>query len=155
MVRDIEREILPLCREENLGVVPWSPLDGGFLSGKYRREGPPPGTRIAQAGKDWEESWHRRSTEKNFRILDVIGKIASSRGKSYAQVALSWIKDQPGVTSPIIGARTMEQLKDNLGSIGWKLTREERETLDRVSRLEEAYPYRFIGEHARKTRLGE
>jgi len=150
VVRDIEREILPLCREEGLGVAVWGPLGGGFLSGKYRRgEKPPEGTRIAGAKEDWEEAWSRRATEKNFRILDVVGEIASSRGKSYAQVALAWVRAQPGITSPIIGARTLEQLEDNLGSAGWELTSEELEALDRVSRLEEGYPYRFIGHYGR------
>ena len=145
VVRDIEREILPLCREEGLGVTAWSPLGGGFLSGKYRQgEKPPEESRIAQAEETWEEAWSRRATEKNFRILDVVGKIASSRGKSCAQVALAWVRAQPGITSPIIGARTLKQLKDNLGSVGWELTSEELEALDKVSRLEEGYPYRFI-----------
>lgn len=151
VVRDIEREILPLCREEGLGVVAWSPLGGGFLSGKYRRgEKPPEGTRIARAEESWEEAWSRRATEKNFKILDAVGKIVSSRGKSYAQVALAWVRSQPGVTSPIIGVRTVDQLKDNLGSVGWELTSEELEALDKVSKLEEGYPYRFIKELGRK-----
>lgn len=142
VIRDIEREILPLCREEGLGVVVWGPLGGGFLSGKYRRgEKPPEGSRIARAKEGWEEAWSRRASEKNFRILDVIGEIASSRGKSYAQVTLAWVRSQPGITSPITGARTLEQLKDNLGSVGWELTSEELETLDKVSRLEWGYPY--------------
>jgi len=151
VVRDIEREILPLCIEEGLGVVAWGPLGGGFLSGKYRRgEKPPEGSRIARAEENWEEAWSRRATEKNFKILDVVGQIASSRGKSYAQVALAWVRSQPGITAPIIGARTLEQLKDNLGSVGWELTSEELQALDEVSKLEEAYPYRFIKELGRK-----
>jgi len=150
VVRDIEREILPLCREEGLGVVVWGPLGGGFLSGKYRRgEKPPEESRIARAEETWEEAWSRRATEKNFRVLDVVGKIASSRDKSYAQVALAWVRSQPGITSPIIGARTPEQLKDNLGSVGWELTSEELEALDKVSKLEEGYPYRFIRQMGR------
>lgn len=150
VVRDIEREILPLCREEGLGVVVWGPLGGGFLSGKYRRgEKPPDGSRIARAEETWEEAWSRRATEKNFRVLDVVGKIASSRDKSYAQVALAWVRSQPGITSPIIGARTLKQLKDNLGSVGWELSHEELEALDEVSRLEEGYPYRFIRQMGR------
>jgi aryl-alcohol dehydrogenase-like predicted oxidoreductase len=150
VVRDIEREILPLCREEGLGIVVWGPLGGGFLSGKYRREEKPPeGTRIARAEEHWEEAWSRRATEKNFRILDKVREIASSRGKSCAQVALAWVRAQPGVTSPIIGARTLEQLEDNLGSVGWDLTSEELKSLDKVSRLEESYPYRFISHYGR------
>ncbi|NQS89481.1 aldo/keto reductase [Patescibacteria group bacterium] len=150
VVRDIEREILPLCREEGLGVAAWGPLGGGFLSGKYHRgEKPPEGTRIAQAEENWEEAWSRRAIEKNFRILDVVEKIASSRDKSYAQVALAWIIAQPGNTLPIIGARTLEQLKDNLGSVGWELTLEQLEVLDEVSRLKKGYPYQFIRQAGR------
>ena len=145
VVRDIEREVLPLCREEGLGVVPWGPLGGGFLSGKYRRgEKPPPNSRITFGSKGGEESWENRATERNFHILDAIGRIASLRQKSYTQVALAWLRQQPGVTAPIVGARTIEQLEDNLGSIGWNLSYEEMETLNKVSQIEEGYPYRLI-----------
>jgi aryl-alcohol dehydrogenase-like predicted oxidoreductase len=75
--RNIEREILPVCREEGPGIIPWSPLRGGFLSGKYRRgEGPPQGSRIAEAVESMEEHWDRRATERNWRTLDVIGEIS-------------------------------------------------------------------------------
>ncbi len=145
VVRDIEREILPLCREEGLGVMPWGPLGGGFLSGKYKRgQRPPKGSRIAGAEDHQEEAWKRRATEKNWRILDVVGEIAEARGKSYAQVSLAWLRAQPGVTAPILGARTLEQLEDNLGCIGWTLSGEELKRLDEVSALEEGYPYYFI-----------
>ncbi len=145
VVRDIEREILPLCRNEGLGVAIWGPLGGGFLSGKYHRgEEPPKGSRLALASKDWPEAWHRRATEKNFRILEVEKEMASSRGKSCVQVALAWVRAQPGITSVIIGARTLDQLKNNLGSVGWELTSEEIETLNEVSKLELGYPYREL-----------
>lgn len=145
VVRDIERELLPLCREEGLGVVPWAPLGGGFLSGKYRRgQKPPPGSRIAGAEEYREYAWKRRATEHNFRILDAVGRIADVREKSYAQVALNWLRMQPGITAPIIGARTIDQLEDNLGSVGGSLTSEDIDTLNKVSQTEEGYPYRFI-----------
>lgn len=145
VMRDIERELLPLCIEEGLGVVPWSPLGGGFLSGKYRRgENPPPGSRITPELKIFEDAWERRMTERNFCIIDVIAKIADTRQKSYAQVALAWLGQQPGVTSPVIGAKTIEQLEDNLGSVGWDLTSGELEALDKVSQIEDGYPYRVI-----------
>ena len=83
-------------------------------------------------------------TERNFRIIDVMGKIADARQKSYAQVALAWLRQQLGVTSAIIGAKTIEQLEDNLGSVGWDLTSEEMDALDEVSQIEEGYPYRVI-----------
>src|ERR687884_1432068 len=103
--RNIEREILPVCREEGLGVIPWSPLGGGFLSGKYRRgEEPPQDSRIAEAVESMEEYWDRRATERNWRVLDVVGRISEETGKSYAQISLNWLLRQEGVTAPIIGA---------------------------------------------------
>src|SRR5215218_4216450 len=118
--RNIEREILPVCAREGLGVIPWSPLGGGFLSGKYRRgEEPPQGSRISEA-----------------------------TGKSYAQIALNWLLGQPAVTAPILGVRTMDQLEDNLGASGWRLD-EEVDELSEASGLEDVYPYRFIREAQR------
>jgi aryl-alcohol dehydrogenase-like predicted oxidoreductase len=148
--RNIEREILPVCREEGLGIIPWSPLAGGFLSGKYRRgEGPPQGSRIAEAVESMEEHWDRRATELNWRTLDVIGEISEQTGKSYAQISLNWLLRQEGVTAPIIGARRMEQLEDNLGAAGWKLSEEQVARLSEASAIEEVYPYRFIREARR------
>ncbi len=143
--RNIEREILPVCRGEGLGVIPWSPLGGGFLSGKYRRdEKPPEDSRIAGAEEPMEEHWSRRATERNWRVLDAVGALAEATGKSYAQVAFNWLLRQDAVTAPIIGARTMEQLEDNLGATGWELTEEQTRKLSEAGALEETYPYRFI-----------
>jgi aryl-alcohol dehydrogenase-like predicted oxidoreductase len=143
--RNIEREILPICLEEGLGVIPWSPLGGGFLSGKYRREEEPPeGSRISEAVASMEEHWDRRATDRNWRALDVVGRISEETGKSYAQISLNWLLRQVGVTAPIIGARTLEQLEDNLGASGWTLDEEQVEELSDASALEDVYPYRFI-----------
>ena len=148
--RNIEREILPVCREEGLGVIPWSPLGGGFLSGKYRRDEPPPqDSRIAEAVESMEEHWDRRATERNWRTLDVVGEISEETGKSYAQISLNWLLRQEGVTAPIIGARRMDQLEDNLGAAGWKLSEEQVARLSEASAIEEVYPYRFIREMQR------
>ncbi len=148
--RNIEREILPVCREEGLGVIPWSPLGGGFVSGKYRRgEGPPQGSRIAEAVESMEEHWERRSTERNWRTLDVVGEISSETGKSYAQVSLNWLLRQAEVTAPIIGARRIEQLEDNLGASGWRLSEEQVQRLSEASAIEDLYPYRMIREMQR------
>ena len=148
--RNIEREILPVCREEGLGVIPWSPLGGGFISGKYRRgEGPPQGSRIAEAVESMEEHWERRSTERNWRTLDVVGEISSETGKSYAQVSLNWLLRQAEVTAPIIGARRIEQLEDNLGASGWRLSEEQVRRLSEASAIEDIYPYRMIQEKQR------
>jgi aryl-alcohol dehydrogenase-like predicted oxidoreductase len=143
--RNIEREILPICLEEGLGVIPWSPLGGGFLSGKYRREEEPPeGSRISEAVASMEEHWDRRATDRNWRALDVVGRISEETGKSYAQISLNWLLRQDGVTAPIIGARTLEQLEDNLGASGWTLDEQQVEELSDASALEDVYPYRFI-----------
>lgn len=145
IVRDIEREILPLCREEGLGVIPWSPLGGGFLSGKYRRdERPAADNRLADVDESWEDGWKRRATERNWRILEAVSEVATARGKSCAQVALAWLLAQPDVTAPILGVRTLEQLEDNLGCIGWRLSAEELQRLTEVSAIEEGYPYWLI-----------
>jgi aryl-alcohol dehydrogenase-like predicted oxidoreductase len=143
--RNIEREILPVCLEEGLGVIPWSPLGGGFLSGKYSRDQEPPqGSRISEAVESMEEYWDRRATERNWRVLEVVGRISEETGKSYAQIALKWLLRQHGVTSPIIGARTMDQLEDNLGATGWELDEGQVAELSEASGLEDVYPYRFI-----------
>src|SRR5215207_2271063 len=148
--RNIEREILPVCLEEGLGVIPWSPLGGGFLSGKYRRgEEPPEDSRIAGAVESMEEHWERRATERNWAALDVVGRISEETERSYAQISLNWLLRQNGVTAPIIGARTLEQLDDNLGASGWELSEEQVEALSWVSATGVVYPYRFIREAPR------
>ncbi len=143
--RNIEREVLPVCLEEGLGVIPWSPLGGGFLSGKYRRgEEPPRGSRISEAVESMEEYWDRRATERNWAVLDVVDRISEETGKSYAQISLNWLLRQEGVTAPIIGARTIEQLEDNLGASGWELDEQQVDELSEAGALEDVYPYRFI-----------
>jgi len=144
VVRDIEREFVSLFEAEGLGLVPWGPLGGGFLSGKYRRGEHPTEGRIAVTPDHAEEAWQRRATERNWAILDAVGEIAEARGKTYPQVALAWLRAQPTVVAPIIGARTPEQLEDNLGAVSWELTAEELERLDAASAIEEGYPYRMI-----------
>ena len=142
--RNIEREVLPVCAREGLGMIPWSPL-GGFLSGKYRRdEEPPQGSRISEAVESMEEYWDRRATERNWVTLDVVGRISEETGKSYAQISLNWLLRQDGVTAPIIGACTLEQLEDNIGASRWELTEEQVDELSEASALEDVYPYRFI-----------
>lgn len=148
--RHLDYEILPLCREENIGVLPWSPLGGGFLSGKYKRgEQPPQGTRIAQAAERLEEHWQRRATEQNWHVIDIIGSIAEETGKSYAQIALNWLLRTPGITAPILGARSLEQINDNLGAADWELSAEQVQKLSEASAVEDIYPYRFIREAQR------
>jgi aryl-alcohol dehydrogenase-like predicted oxidoreductase len=147
VVRDIEREFVSLFEAEGLGQVPWGPLGGGFLSGKYRPGDRPTEGRIATTADHTEEAWHRRATERNWAIIGAAGEIAEARGKSYPQVALAWLLARPTVVAPIIGARTPEQLADNLGAVGWELTADELERLDAVSAIEGGYPYRMIDEY--------
>ncbi len=143
--RNVEYEILPACREEGLGVIPWSPLGGGFLSGKYTRDArPPEDSRIAGAEEWQEEYWDRRATGRNWNTLDAVGEISESTDKSYAQIALNWLLRQPAVSAPILGARTMEQLEDNLGATGWALDDEQVLRLSEASAPEDTYPHRFI-----------
>ncbi|GAC1651871.1 MAG: aldo/keto reductase [Ktedonobacteraceae bacterium] len=148
--RHLDYEILPLCREEDIAILPWSPLGGGFLSGKYKQgEQPPEGTRIAQAAERLEEHWQRRATEQNWHVIDVIDTIAKETGKSYAQIALNWLLRTPGITAPIVGARSLEQFNDNLGAVDWTLSEEQVHKLSSASAIEDIYPYRFIREAQR------
>ncbi|PLS81628.1 MAG: aldo/keto reductase [Actinobacteria bacterium] len=148
--RNIEYEVLPVCREEGLGVIPWGPLGGGFLSGKYwRGEEPPEGSRIAGAPDELEEAWKKRAVERNWRTLDVIGEISEATGKSYAQISLNWLLRQPGVVAPILGARRLDQLEDNLGAAGWKLSEEEVSRLSEASAPPDLYPYNIIRDDQR------
>ncbi|MEN0004449.1 MAG: aldo/keto reductase [Bacteroidota bacterium] len=150
--REIEYEFVPLFEEEGLGLMPWGPLGGGFLTGKYKRGQRPTEAdgRIGSHPAHSEEAWNRRNTDKNWDIIDTLGSIAEERNASYAQIALAWIRAQKTVTSVIIGARTMKQLDDNLGAATIDLTAEELEQLEAVSTPPELYPYRFLGAYARK-----
>lgn len=145
--RSLEWEIVELCINEGLGIIPWSPLRGGWLSGKYTRgmELPTDDSRIAKASQHgWSENWNAYNNERTWAVLDTLHDIAKEVGKSVAQVALNWVKDRPGVTSPIIGARNLKQLRDNLGATGWILSADQRQRLDAVSELTPPYPYDFI-----------
>src|SRR5690606_22020478 len=133
LVRSTEWELLPLCREQGIGVLPWSPLAGGWLTGKYRRgQDPDPESRVGRADR-WDDLPEQRESEHTYRIIDALDEVAAARGKTVAQVALNWVLRQPGVTAPIFGARTREQLEANLGSVGWALTDDEVARLNAAS----------------------
>ena len=152
--RSLEWEIVELCLNEGLGIIPWSPLRGGWLSGKYRRgmETPTEGTRLSIAdNRGWSERWSAYNTERTWAVIDVLLEVAAEIGKSPAQTALSWVKDQPGVTSPIVGASKLTQLQDNLGTVGWSLSAEHREKLSAISDLPGPYPYDFIAKNGKRT----
>jgi aryl-alcohol dehydrogenase-like predicted oxidoreductase len=142
--RSFEWELLPVCEAEGVGVIPWSPLRGGWLSGKYHRgmSGPPPDTRIEEAEKQgWSEAWGVYANERTWQVIDTLLAIAEERQKTPAQVALNWLLQKPAVTAPILGIRTLAHLEDNLGAIGWSLTIEEVTRLDQASALPLPYPY--------------
>lgn len=147
--RSIEWELLPVCEAEGVGVIPWSPLRGGWLSGKYQRgmSAPPPDTRIEEAEKQgWGESWGLYANERTWHVLDSLFAVAKEVEKTPAQVALNWLLRKPTVTAPIIGARTMAHLQDNLGASGWSLTSEHMARLDQASALPLPYPYESLAQ---------
>ncbi len=144
MCRGPEWEVLRVCEDEGLGVIPWSPLRGGWLSGKYRRgmAEPPEGTRVQTAEeKGWGESWSAYNNERTWSLLDVLFAVAEEVGKEPAQVAINWLLQRPTVTAPIIGARTMEQLESNLAGSGWSLDAEQMMRLNQASDPGRPYPY--------------
>jgi aryl-alcohol dehydrogenase-like predicted oxidoreductase len=142
--RSTEWELVPVCQNEGLGLITWSPLRGGWLSGKYRRgmTAPPPGTRIQAAEEQgWSEAWSIYNTDRTWSILDELFAVAEEVERTPAQVALNWLLHRPGVTSPIIGVRTLAQLETNLGAVGWSLNSEQMARLDKVSEVQLPYPY--------------
>jgi aryl-alcohol dehydrogenase-like predicted oxidoreductase len=142
--RGIEYELVPICQNEGLGIITWSPLRGGWLSGKFRRgmTAAPEGTRIETATKlGWSENWDTYDNEHTWSVLDALLGVAQESGKTPAQVALQWLLQRPGVTAPIIGARNLQQLEDDLGAIGWTLADEHLNRLNEVSAPQKIYPY--------------
>ena len=133
--RELEREMIPLLEDQGLGLLPWSPLAGGFLSGKFTREGAtdPDARRTTFDFPPIDET-------RGHNIIDVMREVATAHEVSVAQIALAWLLQQPAVTSVIIGAKRREQLDDNLGSIDVALSEDELERLNRVSALTVEYP---------------
>jgi aryl-alcohol dehydrogenase-like predicted oxidoreductase len=150
LVRSTEWELLPVCRSEGIGVIPWSPLAGGWLTGKYRRGQPPsPESRVGRADR-WDDLPEQRESERTWGIIDALLEISQSLGKTPAQVALNWLLRKPGVTAPIMGARTLAQLEDNLDSVGWSLSADELARLDAASEIPLPSPYNFIARYTRE-----
>jgi aryl-alcohol dehydrogenase-like predicted oxidoreductase len=147
IVREIEWEIVPAVLDAGLGMLPWSPLGGGWLSGKYRRDQRPTGdTRLGENPERGMEAWERRGTDRTWQIIDAVQSVSEETGASMAAVALSWVTNRPGVTSTILGARTIEQLDANLASASLTLTPEQTAALDAASDLHATdYPYGELG----------
>jgi aryl-alcohol dehydrogenase-like predicted oxidoreductase len=138
--RDFEWELMPLGIDQKIGTIVWSPLANGKLTGKYRRNQPPPAdARVAQGGSAVITAV--MDDERLFNILDVIDAISKETGKTIAQISLNWLLQRPTVSNIIIGARNEEQLKQNLGAVDWNLTLEQVKRLDQVSEILPPYPY--------------
>jgi aryl-alcohol dehydrogenase-like predicted oxidoreductase len=148
LVRDIEHEIVPASLDAGIGLLPWSPLAGGWLSGKYVRDQPPTGTtRLGEDPERGMEAWAARDAdERTWTVLDAVTSIATAHRVSASQVALAWLSAQPAVSSVILGARTVTQLQDNLGAVELDLTADELGKLTDASapRIDD-YPYGVAG----------
>jgi aryl-alcohol dehydrogenase-like predicted oxidoreductase len=155
LVREIEWEIVPAALDAGQGLLPWGPLGGGWLTGKYKRDQRPTGaTRLGEDPGRGMEAWDRRGTARTWEVIDAVQRIAEARGISMAEVALAWVTDRPAVTSTILGARTLEQLDANLKAAGLHLSAEETAALDAASDPHPAdYPYGPLGVDQRSRTL--
>jgi aryl-alcohol dehydrogenase-like predicted oxidoreductase len=138
LIRDMEYELVPLCLDQGLGILAWSPLAGGAISGKYRRGKPRP--------KDarYSDNTIGFNEEKTYAIVDELYKVAKAHNATVTQAALNYLLRKPGVTSVIMGVKTAEQLADNLKTADWVMLPEEVARLDNVSKLAAVYPYDFL-----------
>jgi aryl-alcohol dehydrogenase-like predicted oxidoreductase len=141
VVRELEREHVPLCQKFGLGILPWSPLASGFLSGKYQQDAAPQaGTRL-----DKMKEWYKNlDTPRNWKTLDVAQAIARELSTTVSAVALRWLVQKPAVTSVILGVRTLEQLDDNLKAAELTLPPQAMQRLDEASAFQFGYPYDFM-----------
>ncbi len=131
--RRIERELLPMAQSYGIGTIPWSPLAGGLLTGKYSRDSRPPED-SRYANLDANPMYRRRMNDAIWDVIEGLEVIAKEKGVSLSQLSLAWVMHQPGVTSPIIGPRTMEQLEDNLKAVDVTITDDDRKAIDRIIR---------------------
>jgi aryl-alcohol dehydrogenase-like predicted oxidoreductase len=136
VARDIEHEIIPLALDQGLGIMAWSPLQAGLLTGKFRRDVRPAVSRLNELDPPGTIDYDRV-----YRIVDALESIANARSVTIAQVALNWVLCKPGVDTVIIGARDEAQLRANLAAATWRLTADEVRLLDQASAVPEPYPY--------------
>lgn len=155
IVREIEWEIIPAALDLGMGLLPWGPLGGGWLSGKYRRDQRPTGdTRLGNDPGRGMEAYDRRGSDRTWRVIDAVDRISTKRGLTMAEVALAWVNNRPAVVSTIMGARTTPQLQANMRAAGLELSREEYAVLNEASNLNPAdYPYGELGLEQRARRL--
>lgn len=152
LVREIEWEVVPSCLDAGLGLLPWSPLGGGWLTGKYTRDERPAGTsRLGENPERGMEAYTARSAKRRtWDVVEAVEKVAAARDATMAQIALAWLVDRPAVTSVILGARTTEQLEANLAAAGLHLSADEVAVLDEASDPSVAdYPYGGPGQEQR------
>ena len=141
LVRDLEREHAPLCRDQGLGILPWSPLAGGFLTGKFEKGKPPQGgTRLGEKA----ERFAKYDLDRNWKIIDAVRTVAGEISSTPSAVSLAWLLAKPQVTSVIFGARTIEQLDANLVAADLTLSAKHLTLLDEASAFDLGYPYSFI-----------
>jgi aryl-alcohol dehydrogenase-like predicted oxidoreductase len=156
LARDIEHEVVPVCLSEGLGILPWSPLGGGWLTGKYRRDTAPTGaTRLGENPARGVEAYAgRNASSRTWEVIDAVRSVADGRGASMAAVSLAWLAGRPAVTSVILGARTVSQLADNLAAADLILSASETAVLDAASApLVADYPYGPAGVDQQARRL--
>src|SRR5580700_5459736 len=155
LVREVEWEIVPAAIDASLGLLPWSPLGGGWLSGKYKRDQQPSGaTRLGEDQNRGMEAYDRRGTARTWDVIDAVQKIADQRGVSMAEIALAWLSDRPAVASTILGARTTAQLDSNLRAAGLQLSPAETAALNAASDPQPTdYPYGQLGIEQRDRHL--
>ena len=154
LCRAPEYELFPLALHEGLGIIPWSPLRGGWLSGKFHRGmgQPPAHTRVETAERQGRgESWSRYNTDHTWTVIDALDAVAQETGKSAAQVAINWVRSHPMITAPILGARTLAQLQDNLEASGWQLSADQVAILNKASDVPVSYPYDAAAEQLQQS----
>ncbi len=141
ITRDLEREHVPFCRSKGMGILPWSPLAGGFLSGKYHQgQAAPEGTRLEK----WQDRYARYDNPRNWRIIGAVREVAAETGATCAQVSLAWLIHKPVVSAVIFGARTVDQVTDNAAAAELSLSPEQMTRLDEASAFDVGYPYDFM-----------
>jgi aryl-alcohol dehydrogenase-like predicted oxidoreductase len=156
LARAVEWEIALACQAAGLGMLAWSPLASGWLTGKYQRGEPPlPGTRVVENADEGMRIWNQRGqSDQTWQVLDVVRKVAEGRGVSLAQVAIAWLMARPAISSVILGARSTSQLTDNMAAAELTLTPEETRLLDEASEPPAPdYPYGAPGQSQRSRRI--
>lgn len=146
LTRDIELEVVPVCLEENIGLLPWSPLGGGWLTGKYSAyERPAGATRLGVDPDRGVEAYDLRNNDHTWRVVEAVRTVAAERGVTMSQVALNWVRQRAGVSSVLLGCRNISQLEDNLGALEWELSSAEMERLNEISAPGiPTYPHGFL-----------